>query len=162
MKALLLSCVICLISGVASARPVVSVPNARPVTPDCLVKAAQEHSVPLAALMGILAEEGGASGEARRNANGSWDIGPFQVNTCNLNELAAQGFLPEAILLDGCTNARAAARILRREYERSGDIWSAIGAYHSKTRRFHDAYIGRVRKHLVRMGDGVWPRGVKP
>jgi len=85
------------------------------------------------------------------NTNGTWDLGLFQVNTCHLEDLAAQGFSPEGILRDGCVNARAAAWLLRREYKRTGSIWAAIGAYHSRTPKFRDAYIARVRKHLARM-----------
>jgi hypothetical protein len=61
------------------------------------------------------------------------------------------GITPEAILRDGCVNARAAAWLLRREYERTGDIWAAVGAYHSRTPERRDAYIGRVKKHLVHL-----------
>ena len=159
MKGLSVVLALCLLSGVAHARAVVSLPVARSITPDCVMDAALAHDVPLAALLGILATEGGKTGEAQRNANGTFDLGPFQVNTCNLNELVAQGFSPEAILLDGCINARAAAWILRREYARSGDLWTAIGSYHSRTPKYRDAYIARVRKHLARMGSGLWPDG---
>jgi len=163
MKGLLLFLALCLLPGSAQARAVVSVPLTRPLTVDCVAKAALEYGVPLAALMGILAAEGGKEGEAKQNSNGSWDLGPFQVNTCNLNTLAAQGFSPEAILTDGCVNARAAAWILRREYARTGDLWTAIGAYHSRTPHFHAAYIANVKKHLARMSrGGIWPDGVRP
>jgi hypothetical protein len=158
MNRLLLIGLFCLLSVAyvlpVQARPVVSLPVARSLTPDCVAEAAREHDVPLAALMGILAAEGGTVGVAVRNANGSFDLGPMQVNTCNLDALAAQGFAPEAILRDGCVNARAAAWLLRREVERTGNIWSAIGSYHSRTPQFRDAYIARVRQHLVRMMDG--------
>ena len=161
MKTISLVLALCLLSGVAHARSVVAVPHTRALTPDCVAEAALEHGVPLAALMGILAAEGGREGEAKRNANGSWDMGPFQVNTCNLNELVLQGFTPEAILMDGCINAHAAAWILRREYARAGNIWTAIGAYHSRTPEFHAAYVARVKRHLVRMS-GHRPDGVRP
>ncbi len=154
MKTALLFVVLCLFSGTAYARPVVSVAAGRSLTPDCVADAAWEHGVPLAALMGILAAEGGTAGEAIRNTNGSWDLGPFQINTCNLDALFAQGFEPEAVLRDGCENARAAAWILRREFERTGDIWTAIGGYHSRTPELRDAYIAKVKAHLVRMMQG--------
>jgi hypothetical protein len=161
MKGMCLLLLLGLLSGTGQARSVVSVPAARSLTPDCLVDAALEHDVPFAALMGILAAEGGKVGEALRNANGSWDLGPMQVNSCNLETLAVQGFSPEAILRDGCVNARAAAWLLGREYKRSGNIWSAIGAYHSRTPKYRDAYIGRVRKHLARMAhSGPGPGGL--
>ena len=162
MKGLCLLFALCLLPGTAQARAVVAVPHTRPLTLECMADAAQEYAVPLAALVGILAVEGGTVGEAQRNANGSWDLGSFQVNTCNLNELAAQGYAPDAILRDGCVNASAAARILRREYLRAGDLWTAIGGYHSKTPQLHAAYVARVRKHLVRLGNAIWPGGVQP
>ena len=160
MKGLLLLLALCLFPGTAFARSVVSLPAARNLTPDCVADAALAHGVPLAALMGILAAEGGREGEAKLNANGSWDMGPFQVNTCNLNELVLQGFTPEAILLDGCINAHAAAWILHREYARARNIWTAIGAYHSRTPQLSAAYAARVKQHLARMG-GLWPDGAR-
>lgn len=158
MKTLPLIAIVCLLTGPAYAqpqvRPAVSLSAARNLTPQCVAAAAYEYDVPLAALMGILAAEGGAVGQAVRNSNGSWDLGPMQVNTCNLNALVSQGFTPEAIVRDGCVNARAAAWILRQEYTRTGNIWAAIGAYHSRTPRHRDAYIARVRGHLLRMMHG--------
>jgi hypothetical protein len=163
MKGAVLIFLFGLLSGVAHARPMVVVPHARPLTGDCVADAALEHGLPFAALLGILAVEGGKEGEAQGNTNGTWDLGPFQVNTCHLNTLADQGFTPEAVLLDGCVNARAAAWILRREYARTGDLWSAIGAYHSRTPKFHTAYVSRVRKHLARLGkSGLALKAVQP
>jgi hypothetical protein len=114
--------------------------------------AAREHDLPLAALVGILAVEDGKTGEALRNTNGTWDVGRFQINTCHVNSLTAMGITAEAVLRDGCVNARAAAWLLRREYVRTGNIWAAIGAYHSRTPKRRDAYIAKVRKHLSRLG----------
>jgi hypothetical protein len=167
MKGLTAFFVLCLLSGAGhvqsvQARPTVALPAVRHLTPDCVADAAREHDVPLAALMGILAAEGGTMGEAKRNANGSFDLGAFQVNTCNLDALVAQGFTPEAVLRDGCANARAAAWILRREIDRTGNLWAGIGSYHSRTPEFRDAYIARVKRHLVRMKTGHWPDGALP
>jgi len=152
MRGLTLLVVLCLLPASALARPVVTVQHTRLLNPVCLADAAREFDVPLAALAGLLAAEGGKEGEAVGNSNGSWDLGPFQLNTCNLNELVAQGFSPEAILADGCVNAHAAAWILRREYDRTGDLWAAIGAYHSRTPHLRDAYIARVKRQLARLG----------
>jgi hypothetical protein len=154
MNRLILICaaVFCLSAGMAHARERIFTPPARLLTLDCVVEAARAHGVPLAALFGILAAEDGRTGEALRNANGTWDVGPFQINTCNINILAAIGITPEAVLRDGCVNARAAAFLLRREYERAGDIWTAVGAYHSRTPERRDAYIERVKRHLARLG----------
>jgi hypothetical protein len=150
--AVICAAVLCLSAGMAHTREQVSMPPTRLLTLDCVVEAARAHDVPLAVLLGILAAEDGRTGEALRNANGTWDVGPFQINTCNVNALAAMGITPEAVLRDGCVNAYAAAFLLRREYKRTGDIWAAVGAYHSRTQERRDAYINRVKRHLARLG----------
>ena len=58
------------------------------------------------------------------------------------------GIAPETLLRDGCVNAYAAAWLLRKEYERTGDLWLAIGTYHSRTPHRRDAYIRKVRTNL--------------
>jgi hypothetical protein len=136
----------------AADRAKVALPAVRPLTADCVADAAREHGLSPVALLGILAVEDGRSGEARLNADGTWDLGVFQVNTVHINALRRRGFNAEAVLRDGCVNARAAAWVLRREFERTGDIWRAVGAYHSRTPKLRDAYIGKVRKHLARLG----------
>jgi hypothetical protein len=144
--------VLCLLPGAAFAdRVKVALPQASFLTASCVVDAANAAGLPLAALVGVLATENGRAGEALRNDNGTWDMGPFQVNTVHVNELAAMGIAPEAVLRDGCANAYAAAWLLRREYNRTGDIWQAIGAYHSRTPHRRDAYIARVKANLVRL-----------
>ena len=78
-------------------------------------------------------------------------MGPFQINTCHVNELVGMGIAPETVLRDGCANAYAAAWLLRKEYKRTGNLWEAVGAYHSRTPKYRDAYIARVREHLTRL-----------
>lgn len=138
-------------AALAAGRDRIALPETRPLSWECVTDAAQAYSLPLAALVGILATEGGKTGEALGNTNGTWDMGAFQVNTCHVKELLRAGFLPEAVLRDGCTNAYAAAWVLRKEYDRTRNIWDAVGAYHSRTPHLRDAYLGRVRKHLSRL-----------
>ena len=135
----------------AADRDRIAVPQTRPLTWECVMDAAERFNLPLAALVGILATEGGKTGEALSNTNGTWELGGFQVNTCHVNELLRAGLSPEMVLSDGCANAYAAAWILRKEYTRTGNIWAAVGAYHSRTPHLRDAYLGRVRKHLARL-----------
>lgn len=135
----------------AAERTRVALPPTRPLTADCVVDAARASGMPVAALFAILATEGGKTGEALSNKNGTWDLGPFQVNTIHLKVLAAMGIAPETVLRDGHVNAYAAAWLLRMEYQRTGDLWQAIGAYHSRTPQRRDAYIQRVKAHLERL-----------
>ena len=135
----------------AAERARVVFPPMRPLTTDCVLDAARVSGMPAAALFAILATEGGKTGEALSNKNGTWDIGPFQVNTVHLNELAAMGISPDAVLRDGRVNAYAAAWLLRKEYRRTGNLWQAIGTYHSRTPHRRDAYIRRVKSNLERL-----------
>lgn len=137
--------------ALSAARDRIAMPETRPLSWECVVDAAAQYNLPLAAMVGILATEGGKTGEVLSNTNGTWDMGPFQINTCHVNELLQAGMAPEIILQDGCANAYAAAFILRKEYDRSRDIWDAVGAYHSRTPHLHAAYLGRVKKHLVKL-----------
>lgn len=145
----------CLLPGAASAnspgRAKVALPQTTPLTAECIVSAANSSGLPLAALVGILAAENGRTGEALLNDNGTWDMGPFQINTIHVNALAEMGIAPETVLQNGCVNAYAAAWRLRQEYDRTGDIWQAIGAYHSRTPHRRDAYIAQVKSHLARL-----------
>ena len=146
---------LCLLPGAASAnstgRAKVALAGTAPLTVDCVADAARASDLPLAALIGILATENGRAGEALQNANGTWDMGPFQINTCHVNELVDMGIAPETVLRDGCANAYAAAWLLRKEYKRTGNLWEAVGAYHSRTPKYRDAYIARVKEHLARL-----------
>ena len=144
---------LCFLAGISCAaeRARVTLPQTRPLTAACVLDAARAGGLPAAALFGILATEGGKTGEALRNTNGTWDMGPFQVNKVHVATLAAMGIAPEAVLQDGCVNAYAAAWLLRREYLRTGDIWQAIGAYHSRTPHHRDAYMARVRANLEKL-----------
>lgn len=123
----------------------------RPLTADCVVDAARASGMPVAALFAILATEGGKTGEALSNKNGTWDLGGFQVNSVHLNELATMGIAPETVLRDGRVNAYAAAWLLRKEYQRTGNLWQAIGSYHSRSPHRRDAYIRRVKSNLERL-----------
>ena len=165
---LYITAMLCILSGTAQAgsRDRIALPETRPLSWECVVDAAAQYNLPLAAMVGILATEGGKTGEALSNTNGTWDMGPFQINTCHVNELLQAGMAPEVILQDGCANAYAAAFILRKEYERTRNIWDAVGAYHSRTPHFRDAYLGRVRKHLIKLSHtglaGLLPQNSAP
>lgn len=154
MKILLFVLFICIgiISPVsASKRHAVRTDTQAPLTFNAILDAANAYDVPLAPLLGILATENGRLGEALSNANGTWDLGPFQVNTCHLNDLSEIGFTPEAVMSDGRTNAFAAAWLLRQEVLRSGNLWDGVGHYHSRTPFRKYDYIRKVQNNIKRL-----------
>ena len=137
--------------ALSAQRMKVASPPLHPLTADCVLDAARVSGMPVAALFAILATEGGRMGEALSNKNGTWDLGGFQINTVHLKDLAAMGISPDAVLRDGRVNAHAAAWLLRKEYRRTGNLWQAIGAYHSRTPHRRDAYIRRVQANLKKL-----------
>jgi len=115
----------------------------------CLMLAAQTYSVPPAVLVGIYQVEGGKPGQAVKNTNDTYDLGPMQINTIWIPELAEKWGVSNNTALqwvknDPCTNMGVAAWILRGHMDRTGDLSKAIAHYHSKTPKFGGPYKGKV------------------
>ena len=115
----------------------------------CLLLAAQNYSVPPAALVGIYHTEGGKVGQQVRNTNGSYDLGPMQINTIWMPELAKKWNVSEAhakkwVKDDPCTNVGVAAWILRGHLNRTKNIREAIADYHSRTPHIGSRYRKKV------------------
>ena len=55
----------------------------------CIFTAAQTYSVPPTVILGVLNVEGGKVGMASSNTNGTYDLGPMQINTIWVPELAS-------------------------------------------------------------------------
>lgn len=116
----------------------------------CIFLAAQTYSVPPAVLLGIYQVEGGKVGQAvGPNKNGSYDLGPMQINTIWLPELASKwGVSQETaqswVRDDPCTNVGVSAWILRGHLDETDNLSQAIAHYHSRTPRFGTPYRGRV------------------
>ncbi len=116
----------------------------------CLIMAAQTYSVPPAVMMGILHVEGGRPGQAvGPNDNGTYDLGPMQINTLWVNKLATHWNVSQQTAFrmvkdDPCVNVNVAAWILRQRLDESGNLTLAIAHYHSKTPRFGYVYARKV------------------
>jgi hypothetical protein len=127
----------------------------KPVTPQCVLEEAGRQSLELVKLLAVMKAEGGRLGEYSRNSNGSYDIGPMQVNTIHLPELSKTYGIPEAavsklLAYNGCFNVAVGAWLLRmRTNESAGDFWYGIGRYHSTTRPDSNKYILRVHAIMV-------------
>jgi hypothetical protein len=127
----------------------------KPVTPRCVAEEANRQSLELVKVLAVMKAEGGRLGEFSPNANGSYDIGPMQVNTIHLPELSrTYGIAPadvsKLLAYDGCFNVAVGAWLLRkRTNEAAGDFWYGIGRYHSATRQDSHRYILRVHRVMV-------------
>lgn len=125
----------------------------------CLIMASQTYQVPPQVMVGILHVEGGRIGQqVGPNDNGTYDLGPMQVNTRWLPDLArywkvdvktAKQWLRD----DGCVNVHVAAWILRQKLdEAQGNLFNGIARYHSATPPIGSQYAMKVVRAMERQG----------
>ncbi|NCO03723.1 MAG: lytic transglycosylase domain-containing protein [Alphaproteobacteria bacterium] len=116
----------------------------------CLMLASQTYSVPPAVMYGIYQVEGGKPGQAvGPNVNGTYDLGPMQINTLWIPELADKWGVSEATAYrwvkdDPCTNMSVSAWILRNHMNETRSLSKAIAHYHSRTPKFGHPYRAKV------------------
>lgn len=124
----------------------------------CLLLAAQTYQVPPAVMIGIMHVEGGRVGQAvGPNVNGSYDLGPMQVNTRWIPELADAWRIDKRTATrlvrdDGCVNVRVAAWILSRKIKEAGSLYGGIAYYNSATPGIGTRYAARVIALMERKG----------
>ena len=127
---------------------------------DCIDDAAVRHGVNALVLRAIGWQESRLQAAAVvRDADGSTDRGAFQINSVHLPELARHG-IDAAALADGCTSAEVAAWHYRRQVDRDGNTWLAVGAYHSRTPARARHYANQVA--AVLRAWGALPPGPPP
>ena len=123
---------------------------ARVAHADCIADAADRHGVNGDVLRAIGWQESHLQPAAvGHNANGTLDLGAFQINSIHLPELARHGIGATA-LADGCVSAEVAAWHYRRQVDRWGNTWAAAGAYHSRTHALAAGYANRIAAILMR------------
>ena len=115
----------------------------------CIFAAAQTYAVPPSVLLGIMSVEGGRVGQAVRNTNNTYDLGPMQINTIWIPELARHWRVSERTALkmvrdDACVNIGVAAWILRTKIHDSGSLYNGIAWYHSATPHLGGKYRSKV------------------
>lgn len=115
----------------------------------CLMLAAQTYQVPPAVLVGIYKVENGEIGQENRNDNGTYDLGPMQINTIWMPDLAQRwGVSAETarrwVRDDVCTNVGVAAWILHNHIEETESLSQAIAHYHSRTPIYGTSYKAKV------------------
>lgn len=115
----------------------------------CLLLAAQTYNVPPVLLAGIYKAEGGRVGQEVANTNGSYDLGPMQINTLWVPVVAkkwgvSQEKARKELRDNACTNVDVAAWILRNHLSETQSLGRALSYYHSRTSYFGERYQDRV------------------
>ena len=119
---------------------------------DCIQLSADKFGLPASLIQAILQVEGGSVGQAVSNNNGTEDMGPMQINTIWLPELAANGITRQQLQHDRCINILAGSWILARQMKTAKNmegplqrrIMWGIGAYHSRTPEYNVKYALKV------------------
>lgn len=100
----------------------------------CVVEAAQRYQVPGLLIYSVWRKEGGEVGKiSKKNRNGTYDIGPMQINSSWLATLSKFNIDEERLTWDACSNIHVGAWILRSNYARYGDWTKAIISYNIGT-----------------------------
>ena len=95
--------------------------------------------------------------EAGPNFNGSYDLGPMQVNDHWLPQLAQLWHVNEHtarlwVRDNGCVNVHVAAWILRQKIVETGNLFGGIAHYHSATPGIGYMYAKKVVAVMERQG----------
>ncbi len=111
---------------------------------DCFDEAANYQKVNPLILRAIAWQESHNRPSAvHKNANGSTDYGVMQINSVHLPVLAQYG-ISRRTLMQPCKNVYIAAWHLRRQMNKYGNTWTAVGAYHSETPALRDEYARQI------------------
>ena len=123
----------------------------------CLMVVAQNYAVPPQVFVGILHVEGGKGCQQQvRNTNGTYDLGPMQINTLWTKELSkiwgvSRAEAKRLIRDDPCTNVNVAAWIFRRNWNEAGSLKKAIAWYNSRTphigRKYRSKVLAAMKRH---------------
>lgn len=119
--------------------------NSAPDDPGaCIAAAASFHRVNAQILEAILQVESGLQPRAvGKNVNGTLDVGIGQINSTHFQELGRFGIAPQDLKL-ACVGTYVSAWHLSKQYQRYGNTWFAVGAYHSLTAEHNLRY-----QHLI-------------
>lgn len=126
-------------------------PVAYPLEPameqQCITLNSRHFGVPELALKAIRKVENGLVCTVSHNTNGTVDLGPMQINSIHLP--AIQNHYPdisyEDVACKPCLNITIGSWLLsQRLQEVDGDIWLAVGNYHSKTPHVRQRYLNKI------------------
>ena len=148
-------------SAAAASRPVRSAAAEREIA-RCIQSASAGRSWLEKTLWGLRDQEGGWIGAEILNTDGSYDLGPMQVNSWWVGRISkvlrhSGSDVRHWLIHDACFNVRAARWIFLSGLAVTGDYWQAVGAYHSPTKLRQQRYRANVAgKLLKRFGSDLF------
>ena len=95
----------------------------------CLDYTYNQYHVPKALILAIHHVEGGRLGTIAENKNGSFDLGPMQINSATMADLTQYGVNSDLLLNSYCGSFHVAAWKLATSYQLFNSWLLAIAAY---------------------------------
>jgi hypothetical protein len=83
----------------------------------------------------------------KKNKNGTYDIGLFQINTAKITDKELKHIKKEDLKRPE-VSTNVAAFILRKIIIEKGYSWDSIGTYHSKTEKYKRKWLKRVKENF--------------
>ncbi|MGH8159369.1 MAG: lytic transglycosylase domain-containing protein [Rhodanobacter sp.] len=119
----------------------------------CIAGASKHYQVHQDIIRAVLRTEGGSVGRVSWNSNGTYDIGPMQINSSHLAELAHYGITEAVLLKNECLNVYIGTWMIKKEIVSAPDLWTGLGNYHSHSSTYNADYQWKVWRRLqqVRM-----------
>jgi len=119
---------------------------------DCVRVVSRQFDIDPLPIELLLDVEGGRVGTVRRNDNGSEDLGPMQINSIHLPELALIGISRDDIRDNRrCRNVFAGVLLYVRHLNAAGgNPARALARYHSKTPQHALRYLGLITRAIDR------------
>jgi len=125
----------------------------------CSVVAAVKYDVPANIILAVAEIEGGKPGQYVENTNGTYDVGPMQFNTAYLQDLAQYGITSKDVAASGCYSYELAAWRLRGHIlNDTGDLWTRVANYHSRTPYHNSIYRAKLIRASGRWGNWLAER----
>ena len=110
----------------------------------CINQAAETYHVPAKLIISVLNVERGKAGMAMHNTNGTYDLGPMQINTLHWPALYRYGITPKEVQYNPCINVKVGSWILARSIAEGKNLLEGVGDYHSHTKKLNEFYSANI------------------
>jgi len=127
----------------------------------CSISAAAAYEIPANIVLAVAEKEGGKPGQWVPNPNGTYDVGRMQFNTAYLKTLANYGITANDVAATGCYSFHLAAWRLRQHIQHdTGDLWTRVANYHSRTYTHNQTYRADLMVKAAKWADWLAGRFV--
>lgn len=117
----------------------------------CIERAAAHYKAHPDIVRAVIRTEGGKPGQIRYNKDGSFDMGPMQINSVHLPELAKYSITQSMLTNDECLNIHIGTYFLQKHIITAPHYWNGVGKYHSATPTRNVSYQYRVWNKLIEL-----------